>query len=147
MKHEIGITQPDYLIEDWPNKYQVFSWLEYIVTVPNPIFLVTTYKENGKPNANLHSWGFPVGDRDHYSFLLAILDGTHTFQNILRTGEFCVNYPSFQQYPAATRRERLAPSITPKSIETARSFWKAPARASGHPGPPFLSTTGERQRR
>jgi flavin reductase (DIM6/NTAB) family NADH-FMN oxidoreductase RutF len=100
MKHEIGITQPDYLIEDWPNKYQVFSWLEYIVTVPNPIFLVTTYKENGKPNANLHSWGFPLGDRDHYSFLLAIMDGTHTFKNIQRTGEFCVNYPSFQQCPA-----------------------------------------------
>ncbi len=102
MKHEIGITQPETLIEDWPNKFQVFSWLEYIVTVPNPIFLVTTYKENGKPNANLHSWGFPVGDRDHYSFLLAIMEGTHTFQNILRTGEFCVNYPSFQQYPACS---------------------------------------------
>jgi flavin reductase (DIM6/NTAB) family NADH-FMN oxidoreductase RutF len=100
MKHEIGITQPDYLIEDWPDKYRIFSWLEYIVTVPNPIFLVTTYKENGKPNANLHSWGFPVGDRDHYSFLLSILDFTHTYKNILRTGEFCVNYPSVRQYPA-----------------------------------------------
>ena len=26
MKHEIGISQPSYLVEDWPNKYQVFSW-------------------------------------------------------------------------------------------------------------------------
>lgn len=100
MKHEIGIVQPDYLIEDWPNKYQVFSWLEYIITVPNPIMLVTTYKENGRPNANLHSWGYPVGDRGHYSFLLSIMDGTHTFKNIARTGEFCVNYPSFKDYTA-----------------------------------------------
>lgn len=100
MKHEFSTTQPDYLIEDWPTKYDTFSWLEYVVTVPNPIFLITSNKENGKPNANLHSWGFPVGDRDNYSFLTALLDGTHTLQNILRTGEFCVNYPSFQVYPA-----------------------------------------------
>ena len=73
MKHEIGITQPSYLVEDWPGKYDVFSWLEYIVTVPNPIFLVTTRKTNGAANANLHSWGFLVGERDHYSSLLAVL--------------------------------------------------------------------------
>jgi flavin reductase (DIM6/NTAB) family NADH-FMN oxidoreductase RutF len=99
MKHEIGIQQPPYLIEDWPNKFEVFSWLEYVVTVPNPIFLVTTLKENGKPNANLHSWGFPVGDAGNYSMLLSLMEGTHTYQNIQRTSEFCINYPSFQHYP------------------------------------------------
>lgn len=102
MKREFSTAQPDYLVEDWPGKYDVFSWLEYIVTVPNPIFLITSYKENGQPNANLHSWGFPVGDRDHYSFLLALLDNTHTLANILRTGEFCVNYPSLQDLPACS---------------------------------------------
>jgi flavin reductase (DIM6/NTAB) family NADH-FMN oxidoreductase RutF len=99
MKHEIGMDQPSYLIEDWPGKYDVFSWLEYVVTVPNPIFLVTTRKANGAANANLHSWGFPVGERDHYSFLLALLDGTHTYANIVREGEWCVDYPSVQRYP------------------------------------------------
>jgi flavin reductase (DIM6/NTAB) family NADH-FMN oxidoreductase RutF len=98
MKHEIGIDQPPYLVEDWPNKYNVFSWLEYVVTVPNPIFVVTTRKANGAANANLHSWGFPVGERDHYSSLLALLDGTHTYANIVREGEWCVNYPSVQHY-------------------------------------------------
>jgi flavin reductase (DIM6/NTAB) family NADH-FMN oxidoreductase RutF len=100
MKHEIGIQQPNYLVEDWPKKFEVFSWLEYVITVPNPMFLVTTLKENGKPNANLHSWGFPVGDKGNYSMLLALLEGTHTYENIQRTGEFCINYPSFQHYPA-----------------------------------------------
>lgn len=98
MKHEIGITQPSYLVEDWPNKYQVFSWLEYVVTVPNPIFLVTTRKANGVANANLHSWGLLVGERDHYSSLLALLDGTHTYANIVREGEWCLNFPSVEQY-------------------------------------------------
>ena len=79
VKHEIDITQPHYLVEDWPGKYEIFSWLEYIVTVPNPIFLVTTRKANGASNANLHAWGLLVGERDHYSSLLALLNQTPSY--------------------------------------------------------------------
>ena len=98
MKKEIGITQPEYLIEDWPGKYDIFSWLEYIVTGPNPIFVVTTRKANGVPNANLHSWGLLIGDKGNYSSLLALLDSTHTYANILREKEWCVCFPSFSHY-------------------------------------------------
>jgi flavin reductase (DIM6/NTAB) family NADH-FMN oxidoreductase RutF len=98
MKHEIGVQQPPYLVEDWPGKYDVFSWLEYAVTVPNPIFLVTTRKENGAANANLHSWGLLVGEGEHYSSLLALLAHTHTYANIVREGEWCLNYPSVADY-------------------------------------------------
>ena len=98
MKREISIIQPEYLIEDWPGKYDIFSWLEYIVTVPNPIFIVTTRKANGVPNANLHSWGLLIGDKGNYSSLLALLDNTHTYANILREEEWCVCFPSFQHY-------------------------------------------------
>ena len=99
MKHEIDITQPEYLIEDWPGKYEVFSWLEYIVTVPNPIYIVTTRKANGAPNANLQSWGLLIGEKGNYSSLLALLDQSHTYENILREGEWCVGFPSFAHYP------------------------------------------------
>ncbi len=99
MKREIGIAQPEYLVEDWPGKYEVFSWLEYVVTVPNPIFIVTTRKANGAPNANLQSWGLLIGEKGNYSSLLAILDHSHTYDNILREGEWCVGYPSFEHYP------------------------------------------------
>jgi flavin reductase (DIM6/NTAB) family NADH-FMN oxidoreductase RutF len=98
MKREISITQPDFLEEDWPGKYEIFSWLEYIVTVPNPIFIVTTRKENGAPNANLHSWGLLIGENGNYSSLMALLDTTHTYTNILREGEWCICFPSFQHY-------------------------------------------------
>ena len=98
MKSEIAITQPEYLIEDWPGKYEIFSWLEYIVTVPNPIFIVTTRKANGAPNANLHSWGLLIGEKGNYSSLLALLDNTHTYDNILREGEWCVGFPSFEYH-------------------------------------------------
>jgi len=98
MKREIDIVQPEYLIEDWPGKYEIFSWLEYIVTVPNPIFLITTRKANGAPNANLHSWGLLIGEKGNYSSLLALLDNTHTYDNILREGEWCVSFPSLAYY-------------------------------------------------
>ena len=99
MKREIDIAQPEYLVEDWPGKYEVFSWLEYIVTVPNPIFIVTTRKANGAPNANLQSWGLLIGDKGNYSSLLALLDHSHTYDNILREGEWCVGFPSSEHYP------------------------------------------------
>jgi len=99
MKHEVGIEQPMNLTEDWPGKYDLFSWLEYAVTVPHPIFLITTRKANGAPNACLHAWGMLVGDRDNYSSLLAMHDYYHTYANILREEEWCVNFPSFEHYP------------------------------------------------
>jgi flavin reductase (DIM6/NTAB) family NADH-FMN oxidoreductase RutF len=94
MKHEIGIVQPDFLIEDWPGKYEVFNWLEYVIHMPNPIFIVTTRKENGAANANLHSWGLLIGDKEHYTSLLAMLVHTHTYANIHREREWCINVPS-----------------------------------------------------
>jgi hypothetical protein len=107
MKQEINITQPEYLVEDWPGKYEVFSWLEYIVTVPNPIFFITTRKPNGAPNANLSSWGFLIGEKGNYSSVIALLDNSHTYQNILREGEWCVCFPSFQHYRQCFETIRL----------------------------------------
>ena len=98
MKREIAITQPECLVEDWPGKYDVFSWLEYVVTVPNPIFFITTRKANGAPNANLSSWGLLIGEKGNYSSLLALLDNSHTYENILREEEWCVCFPSFPYY-------------------------------------------------
>jgi flavin reductase (DIM6/NTAB) family NADH-FMN oxidoreductase RutF len=130
MKHEIGIDQPPYLVEDWPDKYQVFSWLEYVVTVPNPIFLVTTRKANGAANANLHSWGLLVGERDHYSSLLALLEPTHTYANILREGEWCLNYPSVKDYSqcfetihcnGADNDEIVDAGLTPEAAQTVQA--------------------------
>ncbi len=103
MKREFGIDEPDCLVEDWPGKYDAFSWLEYAVTVPNPTFILTTRKGNGAPNANLWSWGMLTGDRGNYSSLLSLLDHTHSYANILREREWCVNFPTLDQYPHCFR--------------------------------------------
>ncbi len=33
-----------------------FSWLEFVTSIPAPMFLVTTYKSNRKANACMQSW-------------------------------------------------------------------------------------------
>jgi flavin reductase (DIM6/NTAB) family NADH-FMN oxidoreductase RutF len=99
LKHEVEITTPENLPEVWPGSYDLFSWLEYVVTIPNAISIITTRKANGASNACLHSWGLLVGDRDNYTSLLAMHDYYHTYVNILREGEWCLNYPSFEHYP------------------------------------------------
>ena len=94
MKHYFTREKPDCLIEDWPGKYDIFSWLEFGITVPNPIYLITSYKENDIPNGNLQSWGLLLGEGKQNHFLMAILKHQHTYANIKRTGEWCVNYLS-----------------------------------------------------
>lgn len=32
-----------------------FSWMDFVTAIPSPIFVVTGYKANGKPNACLQS--------------------------------------------------------------------------------------------
>ncbi len=99
MKHEIAVKTPENLEEIWPGSYDLFSWLDYVVTIPNVISLVTTRKANGAPNACLHAWGMLLGDRDNYTSLLAMHDYFHTYANIVREGEWCVNFPSLELYP------------------------------------------------
>ena len=33
-----------------------FSWMDFVTAIPSPLFVVTTYKSNGKPNGCLQSW-------------------------------------------------------------------------------------------
>lgn len=94
MKHYFTHEKPDCLFEDWPGKYESFSWLEFGITVPNPIYMVTTLKEGDIPNGNLQSWGLLLGEGKYNHFLMALLKHHHTYANIMRTGEWCVNYIS-----------------------------------------------------
>ena len=111
MRHEIGIEKPDYVEEAWPGKYKSFSWLEYAINIPYPIFIITTLKENGRPNACLHSWGcFAGGDRGYHS-IFTMLSSYHTSANILRTGEWCINFPS------ATHEARCLKTIEVNEID------------------------------
>ena len=93
MKLEMDVTKPGTLIEQWPGQYSLFSWMEYVTAIPQPIFLITTLKENGKPNVCLHAWSTFTGEGDNFFCIISILKHQHTYHNIIRNGEFCINFP------------------------------------------------------
>lgn len=90
MKYEFENQKP----QAW--QYEVFNWVEYLIGVPMPIFLITTYKENGLPNVCLHSWSSFSGDGGgHFCIMSGIpINCGHTIKNIIRDKEFCINFPN-----------------------------------------------------
>ena len=101
MKTEIGTERPAHYKEFWPGMYDLFSHYEYVSNIPQPLFLITTLKENGKVNACFHAWGAFSGDAGgFYSVMPGLMKHTHTYKNILRDKEFCVNFLSAEHYEA-----------------------------------------------
>jgi flavin reductase (DIM6/NTAB) family NADH-FMN oxidoreductase RutF len=100
MKIEISDSRPSNSIEKWPGEFEVFSRYETVLGIPHSLFLITTVKENGKPNACFQSWSSFCGDSGGYFALTPLLQKTHTYQNILRTKEFCINFLSVRYFDA-----------------------------------------------
>jgi len=96
MKYEFENKKPEAFTASWEEQYEVFNWAEFLIGVPMPIFLITTYKENGLPNACLHSWSCFSGDGEgHFCIMSGIpLKYGHTIDNIVRDKEFCINFPN-----------------------------------------------------
>jgi len=100
MKIEMSDSRPSNSIEEWPGKFEVFSHYETTLGIPHSLFLITTVKENGKPNAWFQSWSSFCGDSGGYFALTPVLQKTHTYHNILRTKEFCINFMSVRYFDA-----------------------------------------------
>lgn len=104
MKIEIGNQRPESFKENWPGQYDFFSHLEYVCAIPHVLFLITTRKADGTPNANFHSWSSFSGDSGGF---FAVMPGvgthSHTYRNVLREKEFCVNFISPDYYDACMR--------------------------------------------
>ncbi len=99
MKLEIGTKVPNHFKESWEGQYEVFSHLEFACGIPQVLTAITTMKENGKPNVCFHAWSCFQGDREGYFALLAGMNrNQHTYANIERTGNFCVNFLSQEYY-------------------------------------------------
>jgi flavin reductase (DIM6/NTAB) family NADH-FMN oxidoreductase RutF len=93
MKIEIGDKKPDNFKEVWEGQYNIFSHFESACGIPHTLFAITTLKENGKPNVCFHCWSSFSGDgKGYFAVLGGLMQHTHTYKNILRTGEFVVNF-------------------------------------------------------
>jgi len=100
MHYQIGKAHPADFKEAWPGELGMFSHYDAVASPPQPLCLITTLKENGKPNACFHAGVLFSGDSDSYYAVLAGMGGNHTYENILRDNEFCINFLSSAYYAA-----------------------------------------------
>ena len=80
-----------------------FCWKEFVMTVPSPLFLVTTYKSNGQTNACMQSWAaFTSADhgKGFYAILASVNKNGHLYRSLSETREAVVNFMSAEHYEA-----------------------------------------------
>ncbi|MCD4670113.1 MAG: flavin reductase [Actinomycetia bacterium] len=95
MNFEHNEKLPEYFHEDWDGQFRVLPWMAYITAIPHAIFMVTTLKEDGTPNAALEGWSSFTGEGENFFIIMSgIIKNSHTYQNIKRDREFCVNFLS-----------------------------------------------------
>lgn len=76
-----------------------FSWMDFVTAIPSPIFVVTSYKANSKPNACLQSWAcFSGSSSGFYAVLSNVNKSGHMYQSITEKGEAVLNFPSSDIY-------------------------------------------------
>jgi len=92
MKIEIPNKIPDHFKEYWPGYYDYFSHYEEALGIPHVLFLITTVKDNGKPNVAFGGWSSFKGDKNGFFALISFSHKSHTYKNIIRDKEFCVNF-------------------------------------------------------
>lgn len=74
-----------------------FSWKEFVMTIPSPLFLVTTFKSNGQPNACMQSWAtFTSANKGNgfYAILASVNKNGHLYQSLNEQKEAVINFMS-----------------------------------------------------
>lgn len=71
-----------------------FSWMEHIMAIPSPLVTVTSYKDNGMPNASMQSWCTFVGQEGYYCLFSDVNKYSHMYSSINKTKQCVINFPS-----------------------------------------------------
>lgn len=127
MKIEISKDFPRYFQPAYPEKFELFSHFEVTAGIPTPLFAITSWKENGKPNVCFHAWSSFHGDKTAFFAVMGnLFQHTHTYANIQREKCFCINFLPISAYDALVR------TIHQNQMETdefaAGGFTLAPAK-------------------
>jgi len=104
MKKEFT-AKPEKMVEQWPGQFtKIGSWHEAVIQMPQPIFVVTGWKSNGKENACLQSGSAFVGSGGEYICILGWVrkDG-HMYQSLKETGCCVLNFPTRDFYEQCYR--------------------------------------------
>lgn len=107
-----------------------FCWKEFVMSVPSPLFLVTTYKSNGLPNASMQSWStFTCANRGngYYALLGSVNKNGHLYRTLQETKEAVINFMSAEAHAAcmATIRnnEFDKDEITASGLTAEKADW------------------------
>ena len=80
-----------------------FSWKEFVMSVPSPMFLVTSYKSNGRPNACMQSWAtFTSANHGNgfYAILGSVNKSGHLYRTLQDRREAVINFMSAEYHAA-----------------------------------------------
>ena len=76
-----------------------FHWMEFVISVPSPLYIITSYKSNGKSNACMQSWTtFTGGKSGFFAIVSAVSKYGHLYQTLHGTGEAVINFMSADLY-------------------------------------------------
>ena len=107
-----------------------FDWKEFVLGIPTPMFLVTTYKSNGQPNACMQSWAsFTSADRGgrYYAILSSVNKGGHLYQSLKEKKEAVLNFMSSDLYEACMKtiqnNQFEADEITSSGLTAVKASW------------------------
>lgn len=81
-----------------------FNWLEFVTSIPAPMFLVTTYKSNGQTNACMQSWAsLTTADKGRRFFVImtSVNKGGHLYKTLHEKECAAVNFMSVDLYDKA----------------------------------------------
>ncbi len=94
MKREYT-DKPETFQYPWPGAEDLFPWQDFLAAIPLPIFVITTYKANGKPNACLQAWSTFFGVEGQFLCIMgAVNKQGHLYQSLMQTRECVLNFPS-----------------------------------------------------
>lgn len=75
-----------------------FSWEDFVTAIPSPLVVVTSYKDNGQPNATLQSWCTFVSSNGFYCIFADVNRTKHMYRTVKQTGQLVINFPSADCY-------------------------------------------------
>ena len=76
-----------------------FHWMEFVVQIPSPLYIITSYKSNGLANACMQSWTTFTGGRNgFYAIVASVSKYGHFYQTLHETKEAVINFMSTDLY-------------------------------------------------
>ena len=68
-----------------------FNWMEFVISVPSPLYIMTSYKSNGQPNACMQSWTtFTGGKNGYFAIVSAVSKYGHFMKQVKLSSILCL---------------------------------------------------------